>query len=413
MTECRFVPATPESPDTLYLREYETCICDQLSIEQAQALQTYFSSYVGISRTLQGQIELSARQYVGIIVLRDLRLIIEPKVSMQNLFYMLTYAHDLHGFRDEMTELVTGADLFEFIVVIFLRQVEQLIRRGVYRTYVSEEKNHTFLQGRLVIADHLRRNAVHAQRFYQRNNEFTTDVLENRILTYTLWLLSRLDFRQSALRRQVRRVLDVFGEVSLVPILPVDCDRVVYTRLNSAYRTRINLARLLLQHLSLEGQSGPTEFATYLFDMNQVFEVFVARYLAHVLENDTQLEVAIKPQIWLDENRKEKSIPDIILHRRGKPYQVLDTKYKVFKDRPAKGDLYQMVTYCHALGVPRGTLIYANDESIEYDARIRGITLGALALPLHGSLTAFETRCRQFADDFIFGIKSSSSWKLD
>ena len=80
-------------------------------------------------------------------------------------------------------------------MVIFLRQVEQLVQRGIYRAYITEEDNQPYLRGRLVLADHLQRNALHVQRFYQRTSEFTADVLENRILRYTLGLLSRLEYR--------------------------------------------------------------------------------------------------------------------------------------------------------------------------------------------------------------------------
>lgn len=216
---------------------------------------------------------------MGLIALEDLRVIIQPKVSLRNLFFMLTYAYDLPDFRREAADLDLGDDLFEFIVLIFVRQVEQLVRRGIYRAYVTREENDPYLRGRLMLTEHLQQNAVHVQRFYERTVEFTADILENRILKYTLWLLSRMEFCQEHLRQQIRRAASAFAEVHLAPVAPADCDRVLYTRLNTAYRSRINLARLLIQHLSLEGRPGATQFASYLFDMNKVFELFVARFL--------------------------------------------------------------------------------------------------------------------------------------
>ena len=117
------------------------------------------------------------------------------------------------------------ATIYSSFVVIFLRQVEQLVQRGIYRAYITEEDNHPFLRGRLVLADHLQRNALHVQRFYQRTSEFTADVLENRILRYTLGLLSRLKYRDHNLRQQIRRVASAFAEVSLTPIAPAESDR--------------------------------------------------------------------------------------------------------------------------------------------------------------------------------------------
>ena len=197
VSDCHFVAASDAGPATLYLREYESCQCATLTDEQANTLRQQYGRYLSIQPAWEpGAWELTARQYVGAIVLSDLRVIIESKVGLQNLFYMLTYAHDLADFRREVVQLAAGDDLFEFIVVIFLRQVEQLVQRGIYRAYITEEDNYPFLRGRLVLADHLQRNALHVQRFYQRISEFTADVLENRILRYTLGLLSRLEYRE-------------------------------------------------------------------------------------------------------------------------------------------------------------------------------------------------------------------------
>ena len=382
-------------------REYESCQCATLTHEQANTLRQQYGRYLSIQPAWEaGAWELTARQYVGAIVLSDLRVIIESKVGLQNLFYMLTYAHDLADFRKEVVQLAAGDDVFEFIVVIFLRQVEQLVQRGIYRAYITEEDNYPFLRGRLVLADHLQRNALHVQRFYQRISEFTADVLENHILRYTLGLLSRLEYRERDLRQQIRRVASAFAEVSLMPIAPADCDRVVYTRLNAAYRTRINLARLLIQHLSLEGRAGSTEFASYLLDMNKVFELFVARFLASHFASHSSLQVEIQPDIWLDTDRQEKGIPDIVLRRDGCPFLVLDTKYKTFHSKPDEADRNQMVTYCHTLGLPRGILIYANDQPVNHHANFKGIVLNAQTLALHGSLDEFRVRCQQFAGQF-------------
>ena len=401
MTNCRFSPASDRLPATLYLQEHKTCQCDQLSKDQAEALRQHFGRYVTIRPAWElGAWEITARQYVGVIALGDLRLIIEPKVSLQNLFYMLTYAYDLPDFRSEAMGLETGDDLFEFIVVIFMRQVEQLIRRGIYRAYVTREEDELFLRGRLLLAEHLQRNAVRVQRFYQRNVEYTADVLENRILKHALWLLSRLDFSRPGLRQQIRRVASAFAEVSPVAIVPTDCDCVIYTRLNAAYRSRINLARLLMQHLSLEGQIGQTQFAAYTFDMSQVFELFVARFLESRFADHSTITVDIKEGIWLDEGQKEEGIPDIVLRRDGRPYMVLDTKYKVFEGKPKGADRNQMLVYCHTLGLRHGSLIYANDQPIAYRVPFKGVTLNAQALSLHGNLAEFKDRCYHFANSF-------------
>ena len=401
MTACRVDVADGERPATVYLREYEKCECDLLTLEHANLLREQFGNYITVSRSwTPNTLQLEAKQFVGTIVLGDLRIVVEPKVGLDNLFYMLTYAYDLAEFRNEITTLDIGDDIFECIVVIFLRQVERLVRRGIYRTYIEQQDNHPFLRGRLLIADHLQQNAVHPQRFYQRTNEFTADVLENRILKNTMALLSRLDYTRPNLRQQVRRTTSAFSEVSLVPVVPSDCDHIIFTRLNAAYRTPVNLARLLLQHLSLEGYAGETPFASYLFDMNKVFELFVARYLQSHFARHPAISVDIQQDIWLDDDQKESAVPDLVLRNNGRRYLVLDTKYKHFNAQPLPGDRYQMLVYCQTLQLDHGILIYAEDGPVHYRRRFQAATLSALSLPLSGTLTEFRERCLRFAEGF-------------
>lgn len=388
------------SPLDIRLCEYESIKTSDLTRDQAEALSQQFGSYIDVRPDWEpGRYELTAKQYVGTIVLGDVRIFIQPKVPVENLFYMLTYAYRLPEFRREEAGLGVSEDLFEFIVRIFVRQVEALVRRGIYRSYISYDENQPFLRGRLLMADHLRRNAVQVQRLYQRINEYTADILENQILKFTLWQLSWRDYRQPELRQDLRRTLSAFSEVSLAPVVSSMCDQVIYTRLNSAYRIPIHLARLLLQHLSPEVRPGETPFMAYLFDMNKVFEQFVARFLQEYFATDPMFQVKTQDPIPLDDEHKETGIPDIVLRKNGLPYLVLDTKYKVFKGKPEEADRNQMFMYCHALGLAQGILIYANDRPISYQGHFPQVTIRALALSLSGSLAEFRERCRKFADD--------------
>lgn len=386
------MPSRP-SPRVIDISEYEQETV-RLEPEQAEALRDRFGKYMDIYPAWgePGSYVLTARQYVGTIVLGDVRIIIRPKVPVENLFYMLSYAYDLLQTFPEEAGLEVS-DLLESIVKFFVHQVEGLVRRGIYRSYITYDDNHTFLRGRLLMAEHLRRNAVQVQRFYQHIHEYTADVLENRILNFTLWQLSRLDYRRPELRQHLRRTLSAFSEVSFIPIRPEMCDQVIYTRLNSAYRPPISLAHLLLQHLSLEGRPGEVPFIAFLVDMNRVFEKFVAEFLKEHFNIQDQKEIK------LDNEKREVGRPDIILLRNGQPCLVLDTKYKGFNGGPDEADRNQMFMYCHALNLPQGILIYPHDGPIFYERHFQHVTIRARALPLSGTLDEFRQHCKRFADD--------------
>ncbi len=127
---------------------------------------------------------------------------------------MLTYAYKLAKFRDGESPLAAGEDLFEFLLEIFVKQIDQLVRQGIYRGYIDFEDDRPYLRGRLMLAQQLRMNAAQMTRFQQRTNELTADLRENWILKFTLWQLSRMGFDNPDLRRRFAAdFVGIFGSV--------------------------------------------------------------------------------------------------------------------------------------------------------------------------------------------------------
>lgn len=402
-------------PTVLRLSEYGQRSTNEVTLKQAGLLREGYGSYLTVDRSWEEleRFNLTAGQYIGTIVTDDLRIHIEPKTPITNLFYMLTYAYKLAQFRDGESPLAAGEDLFEFLLEIFVKQIDQLIRQGIYRGYIDFEEDRPYLRGRLMLAQQLQKNAAQKTRFRQRTNELTADLRENWILKFTLWQLSRMGFDNPELRRHLRRTLSAFSEVSLTAVGPADCDLIVYSRLNGAYRTPINLARLFLQHLSLEGHEDNTNFKTYLLPMHQIFELFVGRFLEEHFAEHPRFSVEIQPQLFLDTEQKEAGIPDIVIFKDGCPYLILDTKYKLFEGKPSNEDRNQMFMYCHTMGVRRAILIYS-DPHLDYFSRdYEGMSLAARSLRLDGDLDMFRKRCRVFAEGFAKEIAAEESINLD
>ena len=397
--------AGASTPVVLELTEYATLTTDALTAAHRARLQSDFGHAIRVAPSwLAGHTVLKAEEFVGVIALDGLQIHIRPKVPLSNLFYMLTYAYDLAEFRSSETTLAESDDLFAFLVEIFVKQVDRLVRDGIARGYVESDDDPAYLRGRLRPMEHLRRSATRPGRFPQQVNEFTADLLTNRILKFTLWQLARAGAGTAKVHRRLRRTLSAFSEVSLVAVTPADCQRVVYTRLNEAYRTPINLARLFLQHLSLEGHAGAAPFMSYLVPMPRVFELFVGRYLQETFANHPRLSVALQETIWLDEAQRAQGRLDIMLRRDGRAWLILDTKYKRFGGQPSADDRQQMYTYCGTMGIDRAVLVYADAWAGTYrevlkraQGPVAPVTLVAQSLPLDGTLAEFRARCARWA----------------
>lgn len=393
----------PGPPRLILLREHERRPNVPLSAAQADVLRRLFGQFVAVQRAWDGPgYDLTPGGYVGDIILDGLRLRIQPKAPLDNLFYMLTYAARLARFRDEATTLGAADDLFEFIVSIFARQVDGLVRNGIVRGYVEQDEAATYLRGRLLLAEQLRRSVAQPGRFQQRSADFTADLRENRILKATLDRLARLEYEDPALRPRLRRTLSAFSEVALLDVRPEECDRVIFTRLNRPYVSPLALARLLLQRLSLESHEGSTPFAAFLLPVHEVFEGFVSAFLEEQLAGHPRLSAHRQYHYALDVDGQLSGEPDNLLRRDGRPWLILDTKYKVYDHKPSPADLNQMVTYCQTLGIGRALLLYPDGRPKHDRFSLHGgVVVETRVVSLDGPLEAFRERWQQWAAGLI------------
>jgi len=85
------------------------------------------------------------------------------------------------------------------------------------------------------------------------------------------------------------------SDVSHHSIRPSDLDRIQLDRLNRDYEPVLDLCRLLLESSTLNLQTGRVAQFAFVFDMNRLFEEFVAEFLRRH-----------KSRIWLGDGRLAK-----------------------------------------------------------------------------------------------------------
>lgn len=387
------------------LIEYQCCSEPVvLDAHVAETIRDRLGRYLDIRPTWKpnNTYWLSARQYVGDIIVDNVHIRIHStKAPMSNLFWMLTFADDLAQFRNETAHYQEEDSLFEFLVAIFAQQVERLIRHGLYQSYLVRHGDQPRLKGKLNIARQLSQNHVHPERFAIRWADHTRDVLENRLLKPVLLRLASVRYpRQIKLSHRLRKAHTAFAGVMHCPICVADFDQVRYTQLNQHYRGPLSLARLLYQHLSVRNELGLVPFATYLFDLNLLFERFIAAFLCETI-GCSCLEVRPKHATALDQALHEHAEMDIVLLRDGQPVLVMDTKYKTYDGKPARHDLNQIFTYCHTLQVKRGVLLYPGAAFINDSRLMTGVRVDMRNVSLGGDLAQVKANLSRLVDDLV------------
>jgi 5-methylcytosine-specific restriction enzyme subunit McrC len=384
----------------IVLREHKQADFSLLD-EEAAVLRRELTGRLDLLPTpIAGVYTLQPRQYVGLVVLPTGRVIeIRPKVNISVLFAMLTKAHRLAEIGPEAATYTSVADLFEFVVDLFVSMVEDLVARGILRGFESFEGDLLALRGKVLVTETIRHRPVVRDRHWCAFTEFTADVPENRILKLTCVTLSPFPYRRvPGLGSRLRRLLRSLAEVTLDPCAVDAFDQLVYHRLNEHYRPALALARLLLSYLSPSGTRGPCQFLAFLVDMNTLFERYVTIALQEAAGMQEGLSVMPQDVHTLDLDRQVTVKPDVVVYRGDLPCLALDAKYK--RDDP-NIDVYQVLAYCHALGIPRAVLAYpASERIVAMRHRIRpagGVEVALLPLDLSGGVTDLRRQTRVFA----------------
>lgn len=309
--------------------------------------------------------DLTPDERVGVISLPSLIIEIRPKVPMSSVLFLVSYACDSVTWFKEEPEFSKQIGLPEVLALMLARLVSQATRRGLLNGYQSEDEALRAPRGRILFDEHLRRRLGIAPPIEVRHDVFTSDITENRLLLAALAVMGRLPHRSAVVRRALLRGERPFGGVKRVQFSPAFVPDVQITRLNRHYESALKLASLLLRSASLDVGMGNARGVAFLINMNLVFERFVRVALREALDATPASFPERAPERHLDDRGVVPIKPDLCLLDEDRFLWVGDAKYKrLLAGGYQNPDLYQLLAYAVALGLPGGTLIYAADKGV-------------------------------------------------
>ena len=338
-----------------------------------------------------------AKSYVGVVQVPGLAVEVLPKVSLEageagvgrsrrNLLAMLQGSGLLPVQERDLAALqVERSPMLECLITVFVRRLMDELHRGVDRGYRHQEDNLGVVRGKLLLTEHLRRNAARPDRVFVGFDEFLSDTLVNRILKAGCRRLLSLTVDANNAAR-LGHALDALDEAGDIHPREHDFDRLVLNRNTERFRPLLAFCRQLLTGSSTAPSIGDGDGFSLLFPMEQVFESYVGhtirRHAAVLGFGDHVVELQGHGRYLLRDEatpfgRRFALRPDVVVRRRDtkEPVLVLDTKWKRLlsdaEDRSngvGRSDLYQLYAYATRYGCPRNVLLYPKLEGVSNKA---------------------------------------------
>ena len=383
------------------LREYVRSGPHRLTATERDALRASdLSITVEPARGEEGLYDLTPGSIVGAVELDGLSVLIRPKIGISQLISLACYAVGRIKLQDEEFDFPEETALPDALALALSSAARRAFSQGLMHGYRTREEALHTVRGRIRFAEQIRRRYGVAPPVEVRYDEFTDDILENRLVKAAVARLGAMRLRSSEARIRLGWTAAMLDNVSPAEFPPRDVPEVAFDRLNRHYRDVVALSRLILRHGAYESERGEVRASGFLMDMNVVFQEFVTVALRESLGlSETAFREANIGS--LDTKGRVNLRPDLTWREGGDWVFVGDAKYKrIQHERIPNADLYQMLAYVTALDLPGGLLVYAQGEAdaATYHVCHSGKRLEVAALDLSGDLDAILARVDTLAD---------------
>jgi len=338
-----------------------------------------------------GRKQLRAQQVVGVIAAEGCALEILPKIDFgddedgsasipqtrKQLVHMLAVALDMEIASGAITDLGWQREnLLEILIGLFSRKLTEAVRQGMPKRYMPHEEDLPALRGKLDVVQQFTRLAAYPDKLACRFDALSHDFALNQIMKAAVTQLLRISRSEQNLRG-LRELALVYADISDVPVAQLQWAAVILDRTNSRWRELFSLAKLLLGQRLQTTSSGSGRGFSLLFEMNTLFEEYVARMLRRALAGtDCQVHAQGGRLYCLehiaDGARRFMTMPDILVRRGGQVVMVIDTKWKRLSARiddkkrgVGQSDVYQMMAYGRVYSCPQLMLLYPHHRDLD------------------------------------------------
>lgn len=284
--------------------------------------------------------------------------------------------------------------LLDVFILHFCDLLHEEIKQGMIRLYIERNENLPVLRGRLLTEQQLKRNIVNKERLYCRYDELNTDNVYNRIIKYVLKMMLKMPIGMEA-KKQVTELVMRFDDISDVKVdLPL-INSLKFDRTLCRYEPVLNQCRWFVQGVYPDVSVGQNPCMALLFDMNRLFELYVADMFRKASRTEGKKMLAQKPQKYMVRRKdQEKELflmkPDMVFLDKNNVFiAIADAKWKILDESEKKlgisqADLYQMAGYATRYKVNRLALVYPRQQSLQYpiDLQIQGSEASIKIIPV-------------------------------
>lgn len=367
---------------TINLKEWDNIVLEGIELTDNNSRDTAKAltekGILEITELKEG-LSISSKSYVGRVKLGCFQINVYPKINGLPLYQLLRYAYRLRKLKlfNVADHTIDNFSFFDLLIYELYIESEDLIRRGIQKSYIQREEDLSSPRGRIDMNRLCGQGGVIKEslpcRYFNRN--------ENNTLNQTLLAGLKLGLKlvvDSSLKIKLQRLCSILGEnISEITLTRSSLQqaRNSMNRLTERYSAVFEIINILYesQGIQLNDGSSYLNLRGYFFDMNAFFETLIGRLLENcsgrysIRDQFSLHDMFIYSSGFNPSRRKSPTPrPDFALLKHGMVERLLDAKYRDLWEKSLPTVmLYQLAIYAvSGVGNNTATILYPAIDDI-------------------------------------------------
>lgn len=281
-------------------------------------------------------------------------------IPIENIYYLLCYAWNKLDEKERVNVSIDDkTELLDLFAKVLINATKTLLKRGIDKYYIDHTEELAGAKGKIQISQTLKSNLLFKQKTICSFDDFSANIISNRILVSTIYTLIRTKGLDKLLKYELISLQRMLSDIEPIEITNSLFKQVRLNRNNHFYGFVMNVCQIIHESTFPSEEYGEYKFSDFTRDdnkMNQLFEAFIRNfYKTEQRKYKTVKKETIKWQFHNTDSESYQYLPqmetDITLENDSVKI-IIDAKFyretmtvNYDKERIKSANLYQLFSY--------------------------------------------------------------------